>query len=285
MKTGLILEGGAMRGLFSAGIMDVMMENGIFCDGVIGVSAGAVFGSNYISGQIGRSIRYNLKYCRDKRYGGLYSLLTTGDIYNKNFCYNEIPLKYDPFDFAAFESNPTKFYVVCTDVETGKPVYHQYMGRKDHGFDWIQASASMPLVSRIVTIDGQKLLDGGVADSIPIRKFEQMGYDRNVIILTQPKNYRKSGNSLMPLIRHKYRAYPEFVKTNENRHLVYNDTLDYIFKKEKEGSVFVFRPDEALPVSRVEKDPVKLQAAYDLGRKAGEERLEDLKAFLLTNER
>lgn len=269
-----------MRGLFSAGIMDVMMENGITYDGIIGVSAGAVFGSNYISGQIGRSIRYNLKYCKDKRYGGLYSLLTTGDIYNKNFCYNEIPLKYDPFDFAAFESNPAAFYVVCTDVETGKPVYHRYTGRKDHGFDWIQASASMPVVSRIVTIDGQKLLDGGVADSIPIRQFEQMGYDRNVIILTQPKNYRKNENSLMPLIRHKYRAYPEFIKTNENRHLVYNDTLDYIFKKEKEGSVFVFRPDEALPVSRVEKDPVKLQAAYDLGRKAGEEKLESLKAFL-----
>ena len=229
---------------------------------------------------IGRSIRYNLKYCRDKRYGGLYSLLTTGDIYNKDFCYSEIPLKYDPFDFAAFESSPAAFYVVCTDVETGKPVYHRYTGRKDHGFDWIQASASMPLVSRIVTIDGQKLLDGGVADSVPIRQFEQMGYDRNVIILTQPKDYRKSPNSLMPLIRHKYRAYPEFIKTNENRHLVYNDTLDYIFEKEKEGSVFVFRPDEALPVSRVEKDPVKLQATYDLGRKAGEEKLADLKAFL-----
>ena len=280
MKTGLILEGGAMRGLFSAGIMDVMMENGIAYDGVIGVSAGAAFGCNYISGQIGRSIRYNLKYCKDKRYGGLYSLLTTGDIYNKDFCYSEIPLKYDPFDFAAFESSPAAFYVVCTDVETGKPVYHQYTGRKDHGFDWIQASASMPLVSRIVTIDGQKLLDGGVADSIPIRRFEQMGFNHNVIILTQPKDYRKSPNSLMPLIRHKYRAYPEFIKTNENRHLVYNDTLDYIFEKEKEGSVFVFRPDEALPVSRVEKDPVKLQAAYDLGRKAGEEKLEDLKAFL-----
>ena len=241
MKTGLILEGGAMRGLFSAGIMDVMMENGIAYDGVIGVSAGAAFGCNYISGQIGRSIRYNLKYCRDKRYGGLYSLITTGDIYNKKFCYEEIPLKYDPFDFETFESSPAAFYVVCTDVETGKPVYHQYTGRRDHGFDWIQASASMPLVSRIVTIDGQKLLDGGVADSVPIRQFEQMGYDRNVIILTQPKDYRKSPNSLMPLIRHKYRAYPEFIKTNENRHLVYNDTLDYIFEKEKEGSVFVDR--------------------------------------------
>ena len=135
MKTGLILEGGAMRGLFSAGIMDVMMENGIAYDGVIGVSAGAAFGCNYISGQIGRSIRYNLKYCRDKRYGGLYSLLTTGDIYNKDFCYSEIPLKHDPFDFAAFENSPAAFYVVCTDVETGKPVYHQYTGRKDHGFD------------------------------------------------------------------------------------------------------------------------------------------------------
>ena len=135
MKKGLILEGGAMRGIFSCGVMDVLMENDIHFDGAVGVSAGAAFGVNYKSGQIGRAIRYNTRFCADKRYGGMHSLLTTGNIYNTDFCYREVPMEHDLFDFDAFERNPMEFYVVCTDVETGKAVYHKYTGRKDHGFD------------------------------------------------------------------------------------------------------------------------------------------------------
>lgn len=178
MKTGLILEGGAMRGMFSAGVMDVMMENGIRFDGIIGVSAGAAFGVNYKSGQIGRVIRYNAKYCRDKRYCGVGSLLKTGNLFNTEFCYGEVPLKLDVFDFDTYEKDPTAFYVTCTDIESGKPVYHEYTGRNDHGFDWIRASASLPLVSQIVEIDGVKLLDGGIADSIPVAYFESIGYTK-----------------------------------------------------------------------------------------------------------
>ena len=155
MKTGLILEGGAMRGMFTAGVIDVLMENGIKFDGAVGVSAGAAFGVNYKSKQIGRVLRYNTKFVRDKRYCGLGVLLKTGNIYSTQFCYEEVPLKHDIFDFDTYEKNPMEFYVVATDVETGKAVYHKYEGRKDHCFDWIRASASMPMVSQIVEIDGQ----------------------------------------------------------------------------------------------------------------------------------
>lgn len=283
MKTGLILEGGAMRGIFSAGVMDVMMENGIRFDGIIGVSAGAAFGVNYKSGQIGRAIRYNAKYCHDKRYCGIGPLLKTGNLFNTDFCYGEVPLKLDIFDFDAFEKDPTTFYITCTDVESGKPVYHEYTGRKDHGFDWIRASASLPLVSQIVEIDGAKLLDGGISDSIPVAYFESIGYSKNVVILTQPQNYRKEKNRMLPLIRMKYRKYPNLIKALENRHLMYNAELDLIAKQEKRGELFVIRPDSPLPVKRAEKDPAKLKACYEIGRQTAEKELARLIAFMKAN--
>ena len=280
MKTGLILEGGAMRGIFSAGVMDVMMENGIRFDGIIGVSAGAAFGVNYKSGQIGRAIRYNAKYCHDKRYCGIGSLLKTGNLFNTEFCYGEVPLKLDVFDFETYEKDPTPFYITCTDVESGKPVYHEYTGRNDHGFDWIRASASPPLVSQIVEIDGAKLLDGGISDSIPVAYFEGIGYAKNVVILTQPQGYRKEKNRMLPLIRMKYRKHPNLIKTLENRHLMYNAELELIAKQEKLGELFVIRPDSPLPVKRAEKDPAKLKTCYEIGRQTAEKELERLNAFM-----
>lgn len=280
MKKGLILEGGAMRGLFTAGVMDVMMEHEIPYDGLIGVSAGAAFGCNYKSGQIGRVLNYNTRFCKDKRYSGLSSLIKTGNIYNTEFCYGEVPLKFDKFDFDAYMKNPMEFHVVCTDVETGKPVYHQYTGWEDHGFDWICASASMPLVSRIVEIDGQKLLDGGIADSIPVKYFESIGYDKNVVVLTRPKGYRKEKNSAMPLVRRKYHDYPAFVETMANRHLMYNAELDYIMEKEAAGELFVIRPEVPIPVGHVEKNPEKLRHAYQMGRDTAEKCLLSLQDFL-----
>lgn len=280
MKTGLILEGGAMRGMFTAGVLDVMMENNIVFDGGIGVSAGAAFGVNYKSRQTGRALRYNKKYCADRRYCGLHSLITSGNIYNTDFCYGELPLKHDVFDFDTYERNPMAFYVVCTDIETGKPVYRKYGGREDHGFDWIRASASMPIVSQMVEIDGHLYLDGGISDSIPIRFFEKEGYDRNIVVLTQPKNYFKKRNDLIPLMKLKYGKYPKLIEALENRHRVYNETLAYISGKEKAGKLLVIRPDSRLQISRVEKDPEKLQAVYDIGRQTAENRLEEIKEFL-----
>lgn len=281
MKTGLIMEGGAMRGMFTAGVIDVLMENGIEFDGAIGVSAGAAFGCNYKSHQIGRVIRYNTRFIQDKRYCSLRNLIKTGNIYSTEFCYGEVPLKYDVFDFDTYRSNPMEFHVVCTDIETGKAVYHKYEGWEDHGFDWIRASASMPLVSQIVEIDGLKLLDGGIADSVPLRYFQRIGYEKNVIILTQPKGYVKSRNKAMPLIKAKYRAYPKLVVAMEQRHTVYNEMLAYIAEEERKGSALVLRPEAPLPVSRTETDPEKLRSAYEIGRAAAEEKLAAIVQYML----
>lgn len=280
MKKGLILEGGAMRGMFTAGVTDVMMENGVEFDGLIGVSAGACFGCNYKSRQIGRSVRYNMKYCRDPRYSGLRSLIKTGDIYGVDFCYREIPKVLDPFDYAAFRENPMEFYVVCTDVDSGKPVYRRLEHADREEIEWIRASASMPLVSRIVEADGYRLLDGGIADSVPLKYFESIGYDRNVVILTQPDGYVKKPNRLLPLMRRSLKKYPGVVEAMARRHEMYNETTDYIRRREKSGHALVIRPKAKLDVSRVEHDPERLRAAYELGRQAGRERLEEIRAFL-----
>lgn len=277
---GLVLEGGAMRGLFTAGVIDVLMERGITFDGMIGVSAGAAFGCNYKSGQIGRVLRYNTEYCRDPRYCGFRSLFTTGNIFSTEFCYGEVPLRLDPFDFGAFERNPMRFYVVCTDIETGLPVYHEYKGYADHGFDWIRASASMPIVSQIVEIDSQKLLDGGVADSIPVQFFESIGYRRNVVVLTQPKGYVKQKNRALPLIRRKYRAYPRLTEAMEHRHEMYNAELRAVEQGEAEGRLFVIRPDAPIPVQRVERNPDHLRQAYSLGLSAAEKAFPAMEEFL-----
>ena len=280
MKKGLILEGGAMRGMFTAGVMDVLMEHEVGFDGLVGVSAGAAFGCNYKSKQPGRVIRYNTRFCADKRYGGLGVLLKTGNIYSTDFAYGEVPLVHDVFDFETYEKNPMEFYVVCTDINSGKAVYHKYEGKNDHGFDWIRASASMPLVSSVVEIDGLGLLDGGIADSIPVRFFQSLGYEKNIVVLTRPESYRKGKNELMLLMKLKYRAYPELIKTMENRHIVYNETLEYIAAEEGAGRLLVIRPDEELPLSRIEKDPEKLKGAYEIGRKTTLQRIEEIEKYL-----
>ena len=269
-----------MRGMFTAGVMDVMMENGIEFDGVIGVSAGAAFGCNYKSGQIGRVIRYNTRFCTDKRYGGLGVLLREGNIFSTPFCYEEVPLKHDVFDFDAYDRSPMEFYVVCTDIESGNAVYHRYEGLQDHRFDWIRASASMPLVSQIVEIEGMKLLDGGVADSIPVRYFESIGYDRNVVILTQPDRYVKKKNPMMPLVKLKYRHYPKLVEAMGNRHNVYNETLEYIRGRDEAVELLVIRPEQAFNIGIVEKDPAELRRVYEMGRVEGQKRLEEVRTFL-----
>ncbi|MBE6943182.1 MAG: patatin family protein [Ruminococcaceae bacterium] len=282
MKKGLIMEGGAMRGMFTAGVIDVMMAHGIELDGAIGVSAGAAFGCNYKSKQIGRVIRYNTRFCRDKRYGNFGVLLKTGNYYSKEFCYEEVPMIHDVFDFDTYENNPMEFYVVATDVETGKAVYHKLKDRHDHGFAWIRASASMPLVSQIVEIDGGKYLDGALADSVPVQFFESIGYDRNIVILTRPLGFVKKRDKLFPLMKLYYRKYPKLVKAMASRHEEYNATLDYICAQEQAGKTLVIRPPEKLPIGRTENDPEKLRRVYEIGRQTAESRIDEMRAFLET---
>ena len=279
MKRGLVLEGGAMRGLFSAGITDVMMEAGIEPDGLIGVSAGAAFGCNYKSRQPGRAIRYNKRFARDKRYCSWQSWLKTGDLFNAEFGYHIVPTQYDLFDEKAFNDNLMAFYVVCTDVETGKPVYKQLSESTPLAYDWIRASASMPLASRVVTLEGQKVLDGGVSDSIPLEYFESIGYDRNVVILTQPEGYVKEHNRLMPLMRIALRGFPHMIEAMDKRHLMYNRQLEFVRKAEQEGRCLVIRPNKKIPIGHISHDPEEMEQVYQMGRETGERCLEKIKAF------
>ena len=279
MKKGLVLEGGAMRGLFTAGVLDVMMEAKVEPDGLIGVSAGAAFGCNYKSRQPGRAIRYNKRFARDKRYCSWWSWLKTGDLYNADFGYRIIPTEYDIFDNRAFEENPMAFYAVCTDVETGKPVYKQLTESNQLTYDWIRASASMPLASKVVELEGMKVLDGGVADSIPLEYFENIGYEKNLVILTQPDGYVKEHNKLMPLMRMALRKYPKMIEALDNRHIMYNKQLVYVYQAESAGRTLVIRPEAPLPIGHVSHDPEEMQRVYDIGRETGKKYIERIKAL------
>lgn len=280
MSYGLVLEGGAMRGMFTSGVLDIFLENGIEFGGTVGVSAGATFGCNYKSRQIGRSIRYNKRFSKDWRYCSLRSLIATGDMYGAKFCYDTLPKELDPLDFKTYASNPMEFYIVASDADTGKPVYKKLETCDDADLTWMRASASMPLVSKPVKIDGYTLLDGGMTDSIPLKFSESLGYDHNVVILTQPRNFVKKPNKLIPLMRIALRKYPELVKAMANRHNMYNEQTRYIFEKADRGEVLVICPDKPLVISRTEKNPDELERVYQEGRKAGESFLPEVKKFL-----
>lgn len=280
MKKGLVLEGGAMRGMFTAGVMDVLMENGVEFDSIVGVSAGAAFGVNYKSGQIGRVLRYNKRFCNDKRYCSTASLIKTGNLFNAKFCYHTVPNELDVFDREAYNNSPVEFWLVCTEMESGTPYYHRCDKADDRCFEWIRASASMPLVSKPVRIDGSDYLDGGMSDSIPLKFMMKKGCERNVVVLTQPRNYTKEKASMLPLMKLSLRRYPNTYKAIANRHVDYNRSRDFVFQQEQRGNAFVICPAEKLPIGRVEHDPENLQRVYDLGRQEAERQLDALKIFL-----
>lgn len=280
MKTGLVLEGGAMRATYTIGVLDVFMENDILVDGVVGVSAGAIHGASYVSRQNGRNIRYYKKYSSDKRFMSAYSLITTGDLVGKEFCYNEIPWELDLFDNETFKNSRIEFYAVVTNVETGKAEYIRLTDlKKEEEMEYLRASASMPIVSRIVEVKGKKLLDGGVADSIPLEAFQKMGFDRNIVIATRTDGFvkQKEQTALTKLL---YRKYPAFVETMKSRAPMYNAQKAYILEQEKKGCIFLIRPEEELGISRTDTDPEHLERIYQIGRKDAEKALPKLKVWL-----
>lgn len=284
-KLGMVLEGGALRGLFTAGVLDVFLEHNISVDGMIGVSAGATFGCNFLTKQKGRALRYCLRYLNDPRFCSVSSLLRTGDLFGAEFCYQTIPQQLDPIDNETFLAGGVPFYIACTDVHTGKAVYHQCRDLDDSvEMDWIRACASMPLASQIVRAGDYEMLDGGIADSIPLKYFVYKGYTRNIVILTQPEGYVKQPNSTMPFARIVYRQYPKLIRAMERRHIVYNKQLAYVREAEQNGTAFVIRPPEKLPVSHVTHDPEKLRSVYAIGRKTGLEALPALDRFLKDSE-
>lgn len=276
---GLVLEGGGFRGMYTCGVIDVFMENGLCFDEAVGVSAGAAFGCNIKSKQIGRALRYNKRFCQDSRYSGLKSFIKTGDLYNKEFAYGIVPTILDPFDTKTFRENPLKFTVVCTDIHTGNPVYHEIQNGDATDIEWIRASASIPIVSKPVKLDGYELLDGGVSDSIPVNWMLERS-DKTVIILTRDKSYRKEPMKYIKLLKKAFKEYPNLQKALENRYIVYNKTLDEIEQLEREGKVFVIRPSKPISCAMIEKDPNHLQEIYDIGRRDALHYLEDLKKYL-----
>ena len=276
---GLVLEGGGFRGMYTCGVIDVFMENHIDFDQVVGVSAGAAFGCNIKSRQIGRALRYNKRFCRDPRYSGLKSFIKTGDLYNKEFAYGIVPTILDPFDTKTFKENPIRFTLVCTDIHTGKPIYHEIENGDATDIEWIRASASIPIVSKPVKLDGYELLDGGVSDSIPVYWMLERS-SKTVVVLTRDKSYRKKPMKYINLLKKAFKEYPKLQKALENRHIVYNETLDRIEQLEREGRIFVIRPSKPIACAMIEKDPNHLQEIYDVGRKDALNYLNDLKEYL-----
>ncbi len=254
-----------MRGMFTVGVIDTLMRHGVTFDGLIGVSAGAAFGCNYKSRQPERGLRYNKLLAKDWRMCSVRSWLTTGDLFGAEFAYHIVPRTIDPFDCAAFEANPMAFYVVCTDVDTGEAVYKRLDYADDEAFDWIRASASMPVCSRIVNLDGRRLLDGGISDSIPLEYFESIGYRRNVVVLTQPSGYHKELTRAFPVMRMWLRKHSRLVEALRRRHEVYNRQLEYVAAAEREDRAIVIRPPYALPIGHTCHDPAEMQRVYDIG--------------------
>lgn len=280
MKTGLVLEGGGLRELFTAAILDVMDKHGLRFDGIIGVSAGATFGCNYKSHQPGRSLRYNKQMAGDWRYCSLRSLLTTGNLVGAEFAYHTLPCEIDIFDNETFMADPTEFCIVCTDARTGEPIYKRIESFDYEGLEWLRASASLPIVSRPVEIDGRAMLDGGIVDSIPLKYWQSQGYERNLVILTQPAGFLKKPTRLMPLFRLFVRRYPAVIQAMARRHEMYNAELAYVAQEQQKGNILVLCPDQTLDIGRTEMNPKKMQQVYDQGLAYAEQHIEEIIRFL-----
>lgn len=278
MKVGLVLEGGAMRGMYTAGVLDIFLENNIEVDGIIGVSAGVLFGVNYLSKQKGRVIRYNKRFINDKRYMGFWSLLTTGNIINKDFSFYEVPQKLDIFDNETFKESKINFWATITNMETGEP---EYVKLEDlfAQMEVLRATSAMPFVSKIVELESGKYLDGGISDSIPVNKCKELGFDKIIVVLTRPLDYRKKKPKEF-FANAYYRKYPKFAKTLNNRYKIYNETVEKIIDMENKKEIFVIRPSKLIKIKRIEKNPDKLQEMYELGLEDAKQCLESLKEYI-----
>lgn len=265
MKTGLVLEGGGMRGLYTIGVLDIFMEHNICADYVIGVSAGACNGASYVSKQPGRGYRVDMNYLNDKRYISLRNYIKTKSLFGMDFIFDEIPNKLDRFDYETFLSSPCEFIVGVTDVETGKPVY---FGKKDINYQStvLRASSSIPIFSPIVEYQGGKYLDGGTSDPIPVKKALADGCDRLITVLTRDRSYVKPPEQYRSLYRRAFKKYPAMVDVLDRRHKVYNDTLQCVKQLEKSGKAVVVAPSKPIAISRFEKKADKLHAIYEMGK-------------------
>lgn len=278
-KTCLVLEGGAMRGMYTAGVLDTLMQNNIKFDAIIGVSAGALFGINYKSNQKGRAYRYNMQYINDKEYMGAYSYITTGNIMNKSFCFDKLVNELDKFDYQAFKNNKTKFYVVVTNLLTGTPEYQELTDLNDQNqMEYLRASGSMQYVSKPVKINNNYYLDGATGDSIPIKYMEKLGFNKIIVVGTRPEGYQKQYKPQPSKLF--YKKYPKFIKALSNRPSMYNETIKYIEKKANNHEIIFIRPSQDLKVKRIEKNKKKLSSLYTLGQNDTKEIISTINKYL-----
>ena len=277
-KTALVLEGGAMRGMYTAAVLDVLMDEGIEVDAIYATSAGVLFGVNYLSGQKGRAIRYNKRFSRDKRYMGLYSLVTSGNIINRDFAFYEVPFTLDVFDDEAYKKSKIKMVATVTNVQTGGVEYME-IGSVLEQMEVLRAASAMPFVSHMVELDGQLYLDGGLSDSIPLKKCQEDGYERIVVVETRPEGYRK-GKTNPIAAKVFYSKYPNLVEIINNRYKAYNAILQEIEELDAKGEIVLVRPTKDLKLGRIESNPDRLQEMYDLGIEDAKRLLPQIKTYL-----
>lgn len=266
--------------MFTSGVLDVFMANGIKLDAAVGVSAGVLFGCNYKSNQPGRALRYNIRFKDNPEYMSWRSLLRTGNYVNEHFSYHLLPHEYDPMDFQAYRENPMKFYAVCTDIDEGRPVYHEIDDADGTGLRWMQASASMPVFARPVEIDGRHYLDGGITDSIPLKFIQQKGYRKNVVILTQPADHYKKKAHVGLAMKMFLKKYPKVAELMSIRHVMYNEQLDYVRSEHQKGDTFLICPDEKLDIGRLSLKEDKMRRVYETGVEKALSLLPQLKEFI-----
>ena len=279
IKAGLVVEGGGMRGVYSSGVLDFFIEKDLFFENNYGVSAGACHLCSYLAKQYKRAFRVNVDYLNDKRYCSVHSLLKTGNLFGAEMLYDIIPNELNLFDYDTYNKNESNFYVVITDINTGKPEYVK-IGDLKKDIIYVRASSSLPLLAQNVKINDKEYLDGGISDSIQIKKSIADGNKKNVVILTRDSTYRKGKNSLMPIIKLKYKKYPNFVKSMADRYIVYNEILDFIKELEDNGDVFVIRPKKPVNIGRTEKNREKLEALYNDGYNDAKDCYEELLKYL-----
>lgn len=279
-KVAMVLEGGSFRCQFTAGVLDVFMENGVEVSACYGVSAGALSGLNYKSRQVGRANRVNLAFCNDSRYMGAKSFATSGSVVGYDFLLNDIQDRLDPFDNDAFEKNPMSLYAVATDVVFGTPAYLP-VENAVLDVDALRATTSLPLMTQPVEMGDAIYLDGGVADSVPVEHaLEDAGFDRAIVVLTQDRTYKKGPYEFLAAAHARYAAYPYLLEALENRHERYNGQREHIWEYERQGRALVIAPPQPVEVGHIEHDPAKLLALYIQGRQEGKRRLDEVRAFI-----
>lgn len=278
-QAGLILEGGGMRGIYTAGVLDAFLDENIEFSSIYGVSAGSCHAGSFISKQRGRALRASIDYLDNPDYSSVRSFMTTGNFFGVDMLYSQIPNVYEPFDYETFRNYKGRFYAVVTDVDTGEARYLRVTDMEKQMW-MIRASSSLPMISKTLVIKGHSYLDGGIADSIPIRRSISAGNVKNVVILTRDASYRKEPNGMMKLMKLRYPHSEAFVERVGDRHIRYNETLDFLAEEEKAGRVFVIRPHKKVEVGRLEKDKEKLMDLYEMGLYDGRESMEKMKEYL-----